>query len=127
MIIPFIGFGQGRCVSGDCEDGYGTYIFTSGISKGDIYVGENKNGEFHGQGTYTWGPEGEWSGSYFVGEYKNGVRDGYGVYTVSNGDQFIGEYKNDAMNGIGVVKFSDGSGFISYFSNDEPTEMICEF
>ena len=39
-----------ECVSGDCVNGYGTYIWTMEIA-GDKYVGECKNNMMHGQGT----------------------------------------------------------------------------
>ena len=42
-----------ECVSGDCVNGYGTYISTIGEFAGDKYVGEFKDGRRHGQGTYT--------------------------------------------------------------------------
>ncbi len=32
----------GRCIEGDCKDGYGTYTF----SEGEKYEGEWKDGEF---------------------------------------------------------------------------------
>ena len=38
----------------DCENGYSTYIIQTGPGKGDKYVGEWKDGVYHGQGTYTW-------------------------------------------------------------------------
>ena len=41
-----------NCISGNCENGYGTYVF-EGEWEGDRYVGEFKNNMFHGQGTYT--------------------------------------------------------------------------
>ena len=36
------------CISGDCENGTGTYLFEIG----DKYIGEWKNNKFHGTGTY---------------------------------------------------------------------------
>ena len=39
-----------ECIQGDCVNGYGTYIFSSG----DKYVGEWKNSKYHGQGTFTY-------------------------------------------------------------------------
>jgi antitoxin component YwqK of YwqJK toxin-antitoxin module len=44
-----IGFGQ--CISGDCQNGFGTYLFNS-LYYGDKYVGEWKNNKMHGTGTY---------------------------------------------------------------------------
>ena len=38
-----------ECIEGDCNNGYGTYTWNTG----DKYVGEYKDGKYHGQGTYT--------------------------------------------------------------------------
>ena len=38
------------CISGDCENGQGTYIWNDG----EKYTGEWKNGVRHGQGTFIW-------------------------------------------------------------------------
>ena len=38
-----------KCVSGDCVNGYGTYVWDNG----DKYVGESKDNLSHGQGTWT--------------------------------------------------------------------------
>ena len=70
LCLPMIGFGQ--CISGDCENGYGTYTFGKGKSEGDKYVGEWKDGRKHGQGTYTFSDgrvfQGLWENNKFLGE-----------------------------------------------------------
>ena len=80
------------CVSGDCVNGYGTYVWDNG----DKYVGEHKNGLGNGQGTYTFG-SGEWEGDKHVGEYKNGVREGLGTYTYADGTTESGIWKNGEL------------------------------
>ena len=50
------------CVSGDCVNGYGTYVWDDG----DKYVGESKDNLLHGQGTYTYG-----DGTTKTGIWKN--------------------------------------------------------
>ena len=50
-----------KCVSGDCVNGYGTYVFEDG----NKYVGESKNNLSHGQGTWTFA-----NGDQYVGGYK---------------------------------------------------------
>ena len=52
-----------ECISGDCVNGYGTYVWDNG----DKYVGEWKNNLFEGQGTYTFA-----NGTAQKGIWKNG-------------------------------------------------------
>ena len=47
LCLPMIGFGQ--CISGDCENGYGTYK----IEDSSEYVGYFKDGLFNGHGAMT--------------------------------------------------------------------------
>ena len=44
------------------------------------YVGQYKDGEKHGKGTYTWS-----DGGTYVGEWKEGKFDGQGKETLSDG------------------------------------------
>ena len=71
LCVPLIGIGQ--CISGDCNNGYGTYTWQNPWEQ---YVGEYKDGKMHGQGTYTWA-----SGSKYVGEWKDDKKHGQGTYT----------------------------------------------
>ena len=74
-------------------------------------MGEYKDGNPNGQGTYTWS-----SGSKYVGEQKDGKKNGQGTMTFSDGRMFVGEYKDDkpwhgtGYNKIGeiVVRFVNG-------------------
>ncbi|MDX1912773.1 MAG: hypothetical protein SFV22_14880, partial [Saprospiraceae bacterium] len=65
-----------QCVSGDCKNGRGTYIFPSGAK----YIGDFKDGEIHGVGVcyYT-------NGSKYSGEWKNRYPEGKGTKTYSDG------------------------------------------
>ena len=121
MIVPMIGFGQ--CVSGDCENGYGTYTFDNG----DKYVGEWWNGKFHGLGTYTYS-----NGDKYVGEHKDDKIHGQGTYTYgprskNSGDFFSGEYKDGVRNGLGLYVFSKGNGDVSYYIEDKEIKRLCNF
>ena len=73
----------------NCE---GTYTWADGTK----YVGEWKDGEMHGQGTYTWG-KGPNEGDKYVGEVKDGERHGQGTYTFADGRQDVGEWKNGEL------------------------------
>jgi hypothetical protein len=83
MFLPFIGFGQSDifgektgCISGNCGNGDGVYVWKSG----DTYKGEYKAYQFHGKGTYTWA-----DGSKYVGEWKGGYKHGQGAIHNSYG------------------------------------------
>ncbi len=110
------------CVSGDCEDGYGEYHF-SGKWQGDIYIGDFKNGKFHGYGTYS-----RSQGDKYEGYWKYGDQHGQGRYTFADGDiyegefedgEFIGDKNDNSMsnnsgwkaNGTGF--FIDDNGYIA--------------
>ena len=70
---------------------------------GDVYVGEYRNNQRNGQGTFKWS-----HGDRYVGEWRNGKRDGHGVFYYSNGDRSEGAFADDKQNGEGVYYFKDG-------------------
>jgi len=47
----FCNVGFAQCIKGDCNNGYGTFTWEESGSK---YVGEWKDGTFHGQGVLTY-------------------------------------------------------------------------
>ena len=55
------------------QNGYDTH---TNYFRGYSYDGEWKDGEHHGQGTYTWD-----NGEKYIGEFKDGLRHGRGTYT----------------------------------------------
>ena len=73
-----------QCLTGDCKNGKGTYLFPSGAK----YVGDFKNGECHGVGVcyYT-------DGSKYSGEWHERYPDGKGVKTYSDGTKRTGNWK----------------------------------
>jgi hypothetical protein len=125
LCVPLIGLGQdnkGECISGDCENGYGTWIrqaakysftgefkngkphYGTAISHGDTYVGEYVNGLRQGKGTETFA-----NGDKYVGEYKNGMIYGQGTVTYANGNKYVGEYVNGYKNGKGKLTYANGT------------------
>ena len=63
------------CVLVPCA--YGETI-THTFDNGDKYVGEVKNGKWHGQGTFTWA-----DGAKYVGQFKDGLPQAKGAFTVN--------------------------------------------
>jgi len=90
--IVWKGFGEKENHSvykGDVKNGKpdGLGIMVDNI--GGKYIGEWKNGLFHGQGIFT-----SLNGSmYYLGGFKKGERNGQGKQTFPDGRRFVGEYK----------------------------------
>ncbi|MFI5172315.1 MAG: hypothetical protein ACHQFW_07980, partial [Chitinophagales bacterium] len=66
---------QTGCISGDCLNGEGVYVFETQ----EKYSGSFENGAITGLGIYEW-PNGSW----YVGYFNNSVFDGYGTYSVND-------------------------------------------
>ena len=121
LCLGLVSIGYAQCISGDCENGTGTFKDGNGF----IYLGEWKDGKFHGQGTITSASikyVGEWKdgkmngkgtftiiddGAEYVGEFKDGRREGHGTMTYGEG-KYVGEYKDGKFHGQGTMNFADG-------------------
>ena len=113
-----IGFGQ--CISGDCENGYGTYNYKALKGEADSqYVGEWKDGKFHGQGTFTV----KYGGKY-VGEWKNGMKSGKGTMTYLDGSKYVGLWWNDKKFGQGTMTYVSGRVKKGVWLNNEFDEEL---
>lgn len=60
-----------KCLWGDCQNGYGSYIFENN----DVYTGDFIGGRLNGYGKYTWAASGE----SYDGSWLNGKMNGYGT------------------------------------------------
>ena len=78
------------------------------------YVGDEKNGQQHGDGAYTW-PD----GSEYIGEWLNGEENGEGTYTTSDGNKYFGEWLDGQQHGHGTYTWPDGSEYIGEWLNGE--------
>ena len=54
----------------------------------------------------------------YVGQIKNGEPCGHGTFTYPNGEKYVGEWKNGKPNGQGTEITTDGSKFIGEFKDD---------
>ena len=70
--------------------------------KGQKYIGEFYEGEFHGNGIF------RFEGREYDGQYKKHKREGQGTYTYANGDKYVGEWKEHKYHGKGTYSFADG-------------------
>ena len=91
---------------------HGQGFFT--YESGQKYIGEYKDGKYHGQGTKTAS-----SGAKYVGEYKDGKRHGQGTLTVPNGEKYVGEWKDDKAHGKGTITTTDGQVIKGIFIDGE--------
>ena len=56
---------------------------------GRKFVGDLKDGEPIGLGTYTWS-----NGDEYVGKFKDGKKHGQGTYIKPEGRKYVGEWKD---------------------------------
>lgn len=73
---------------GDCDNGYGTYIYANGSK----YVGYFKAKKAHGMGTLYYS-----DGKKYVGEWKDHKFEGEGTYTTTDGKIFQGIWKENKL------------------------------
>lgn len=77
--------------------GVGKFEFTSGSQKGNVYVGEVKDGRVEGRGRLTLA-----SGNSYDGEWLNNKKNGYGIQYQGEQISYEGEWKDDKYNGEGT-------------------------
>ena len=91
-----------------------------GFQDGSIYIGEWKDDEKHGQGTYTY-----LQGGKYIGGWKKDQKHGQGSLTLSDGDKYIGSFKDNNFTGQGTLTILDGGDFadreeyVGAFKDDE--------
>ena len=93
LCVPLIGFGQvsfedGKCSKGDCNNGYGTYVWNNG----NKYVGNFEAGARHGKGIFTYH-----DGTIYEGDFQNNKRHGKGTITYPSKiglGKYIGDFKD---------------------------------
>ncbi|MBF0620486.1 MAG: hypothetical protein HQL54_01025 [Magnetococcales bacterium] len=78
--------GETGCVDGDCENGEGLTIYSSG----DRYAGQYKDKKRHGVGTYYFS-----TGVRYTGGWRNGKKHGSGVVVYPNGRKEQGVWEMD--------------------------------
>jgi|GEM_PF-416126 hypothetical protein len=98
------------CISGDCDNGYGTWVFESG----EKFVGNWVNQKRNGFGTNYWV-----TGNWYRGEWIDDQRNGEGTYQFKNGDKYVGQWKNDKYDGEGTYTYINGTIEKGFWANGE--------
>ncbi|NJN77384.1 MAG: hypothetical protein HC803_02880 [Saprospiraceae bacterium] len=104
-------FNEKGCVSGDCQNGWGVYIYDNG----DLHAGYWKGGKQHYFGAKFWS-----TGHFYMGLYNNGDRktNPHGIYSYDNGTiktyveppkyYETGCVEGDCDNGFGTYIWKNG-------------------
>lgn len=89
------------CIKGDCESGYGTYLFEDG----SVYTGTFFQGQPHGKGILQYK-----SGDRYDGEVAKSQLNGFGTLILADGQEKTGNWENGAFKGEPVKILQTGSG-----------------
>jgi hypothetical protein len=122
-----------QCISGDCQNGKGTMIY----SDGSRYEGNWSNGKCNGFGIETYSNGNRYEGNFindlrsgkaksffangdlYEGDYFDNSRNGYGKLTCSNGIRYEGNWSNSKKNGFGVQIWPNGDRYEGNWLDDK--------
>jgi len=108
---------------GPCPGEYNAATWTNCVGEvkfpnGEKYVGELKEGQPHGQGTFIW-PNGE----KYVGQWQNGQRNGQGRFFWPDGDKYVGQFRNNKKHGQGTLTYANGRQYVGEFKDGQPVNQ----
>ena len=101
-----------------------------------VYVGEFRNGQPNGQGTFTSPHGGKYIGEFrdnkfdgqgtltspggkYVGEFRNGAPNGQGTFTSADGTKYVGEFRDDKFDGQGTLTYPGGGKYVGEFKDNK--------
>jgi hypothetical protein len=91
----------------DMMAGRGKFTFPNG----DVYDGDWSKDKPNGTGMYTF----KESGSRYVGQMKDGERHGFGTFVHKDGTKYEGEWRHDTRTGKGVEIFTNSNKYEGYW------------
>jgi hypothetical protein len=117
------------CISGDCIDGQGFFIYSNGdkytggfsgrleegqgtmiYANGDKYIGGFIAANKEGQGTLIYASGDKYTGSFVGGEFE-----GQGTLIFTTGDKYTGGFIAGIYEGQGVYDYANGNKYIGNF------------
>jgi len=133
LLVPAISLGD-ECVEGDCVNGKGTMVLTTGHR----YTGGFKDGVRHGEGVLlmpgkrkivgVWvdgeireGTFTDFDGTTYEGQWQYRERNGQGTLTFPDGRKYVGEFKSDQRHGKGTMTWLDGRTYVGDFKRGART------
>lgn len=87
------------CLTGDCLNGYGTYIFPNG----NKYMGDFKAGKPNGKGILYCA-----NGSKYMGDWEDNYQQGEGKFTYAEGHEYLGQFQRSQFQGKGIMRYANG-------------------
>jgi hypothetical protein len=94
-------------------------------SSGNVYEGEWRDDQRHGQGTMTWRSQGE----TYTGEWHNGVQHGVGEHTwlakrfaatvFVQHNRYVGDFSYGKRHGKGTMHYATGATYVGGWVNDK--------
>ena len=109
LCLAHIGYGQ--CLTGDCQNGIGTFRFQNGA----VYEGQMSFGRLNGTGTLKYS-----NGDIYVGGWRMNKREGSGMLLTSDGFKYQGTFLNNHLHGIIKVFSPDGGYYEGQWSYGQP-------
>lgn len=131
FLIPLSITLSAQCISGNCENGNGVYLYPSGnrydgrwedkkrikgdlfYANGDHYTGYFRDNERHGPGIYRYA-----SGNRFEGIFTDGEKV-EGTFYYVNGNRYEGQYRDNEKNGRGTMYLSSGETLSGFWIDNE--------
>ena len=102
------------CVSGNCDEGQGIYVWDDG----SVYIGTFKNKIMEGHGNYFYK-----NGDCFTGNFKDSKPDSIGTFYTNSGSKYFGMMKVGIFDGFGIYYTPEGAIYrVGKWINNEKQE-----
>ena len=102
-----------QCVTGDCINGEGTYLYSNAK-----YWGNWKDGKAEGTGVLYFND----GSTMYQGNFSNDKKNGFGILYWSDGNRYEGNWIDDNRTGQGTFYWKNGDKYVGQFLNGQTTE-----